>query len=51
MFANNHMSMAVGRLFVENHFDVESKKSALHMIATIKQAFTGLCTPNVIISC
>ena len=40
------MSMAVGRLFVENHFDDESKETALEMITNIKLAFRGALAPR-----
>ncbi|XP_023930213.1 neprilysin isoform X2 [Lingula anatina] len=45
-YATDNMGMAVGRLFVEEHFNSESKESALAMIANIRDAFNELLMEN-----
>ncbi|KAK7093251.1 neprilysin-1-like [Littorina saxatilis] len=41
-YVNDHMGNAVGRLFVEEHFDENSKATALEMIHNIREAFYEL---------
>ncbi|KAL5013750.1 hypothetical protein ScPMuIL_008020 [Solemya velum] len=41
-YVNENMGNAVGRMFVEEHFNEEAKKSALDMIHNIRAAFNDL---------
>uniref|UniRef100_A0A1A9WAX7 Peptidase M13 N-terminal domain-containing protein n=1 Tax=Glossina brevipalpis TaxID=37001 RepID=A0A1A9WAX7_9MUSC len=43
---NTNLGMATGSLFIKDHFDPNSKKIALEMIHTIREAFNGLIDKN-----
>jgi len=41
-YVNENFGMAVGRLFIEKHFDERAKANAVHMIQKIRDAFAEL---------
>nr|CAH7723514.1 unnamed protein product [Callosobruchus chinensis] len=45
-WVNKKMGMAVGVLYVRDHFDPDSKETALEMIHTIREAFNELLVEN-----
>ncbi|CAG9819313.1 unnamed protein product [Phaedon cochleariae] len=45
-WTNKKMGMAVGALYIRDHFNHESKETALEMIHTIREAFNELLAEN-----
>ncbi|KAK4337423.1 hypothetical protein RND71_043880 [Anisodus tanguticus] len=43
---NKRLGMAVGTLFIKDHFDPQAKKTALEMIKNIREAFNELLDEN-----